>query len=115
METFNNIVAQGDMLIVRIDELPADVRKQEAENGEIVVTHSETGHNHVIKDTENVNMYEAANDNLKAYLVVDNEPVDLIHKRSYHTHETVRIKEGVYAIYRQRQHDVYGEIRAVLD
>ncbi len=115
MKEFDKIMAQGDMLMVRVDTLPDDVNKESAVNGELVVTHSETGHNHVIKESEGVELYQHANDNLKAYLVVENEPVDLVHKRSYHTHETVRINKGVYAIFRQRQEDIYGEIRQVVD
>lgn len=115
MKEFDKIMAQGDMIMVRVDSLPDNVQKQASENGELVVTHSETGHNHVIKDDGNAELYQHDNDNLKAYLVVDNEPVDLIHKRSYHTHETVRINKGVYAIFRQRQEDIYGEIRQVID
>lgn len=112
---FEKVVAQGDMLMVKVDGVPDEVKRQHPINGELIITHSETGHSHVIKESEGVELYQHANDNLKAYLVVENEPVDLVHKRSYHTHETVRINKGVYAIFRQRQEDIYGEIRQVVD
>ena len=115
MKTFEEVAAQGDMIMIKISELPDDAQKQKAEKGEYIITHSETGHNHVIKERDGVSFYSHANDNLRAYLVVDNKDADLIHKRSNHTHETIKISPGVYAICRQRQEDIYGEIRAVVD
>ena len=50
MKTFENIAAQGDFLIIRIDSLPSseEIETFDAENGKYIVAHSETGHNHTM-------------------------------------------------------------------
>lgn len=109
------MAAQGDMLLFRINELPKDVKQVTAKNGQYVVAHSETGHNHAIKEQSGVTFYEHANDNFRAFLVVDNTKALLEHHRSYKQHETIEIEDGVYEIRRQREEDVFGEIRRALD
>lgn len=97
---------QGDVLIIRIDELPEDAIKQEKKGKEWIVAHSETGHHHVVAN-QNVNFYEVANDPLQAYLIINND-VELRHLRSFDTHETQIIGKGIYKIRRQRQNGVEG-------
>lgn len=97
---------QGDVLIMRINELPSDAIQQEKKGKEWIVAHSETGHHHVISN-QSVNFYEAANDPLQAYLVVDND-VELRHLRSFDTHESQIISKGIYRIRRQRQRGIEG-------
>jgi len=50
MKSFNNSAAQGDCLLRRIKKLPEGIKLVEAQNGQYVVAHSETGHNHCIKE-----------------------------------------------------------------
>lgn len=106
MKTFIDCAAQGDILIRRISEIPADAVKQDTENGHHVVAHSETGHHHTIAD-RGVQFYHAANDSMVMYLAVDNE-ADLIHNRSFDTHEPLRIGKGLYEIRRQREYTPEG-------
>lgn len=112
MKTFENQAAQGDMLIRRIDVLPQDNLIRVSDKSDYVLAHSETGHNHVIKETNGVDFYQHANDNFRAYLVVNKDFVDLEHMRSFDTHETLRIKQGVYEIRRQREYTPEGFRRA---
>lgn len=112
-KTFNNIAAQGDVLFRRIDSLPLDVVAAKEENGNYIVAHSETGHNHVIKATPDVQFFRAANDNMLAYLVVNNEAV-LEHMRSFDTHEPIMFKQGIYEVRRQREYTPEG-FRIVVD
>ena len=42
MKSFINSAAQGDCLLLRIEKLPEGLQPTEAENGQLVVAHSET-------------------------------------------------------------------------
>lgn len=102
----DGVVAQGDMIICRIDELPKDVVSAQDENGNYVLAHSETGHNHVVKKQDGVEFYEAvSNDNIKtvAYLVVNNprEKCLVEHMRGFDTHKPFFFDNGIYIIRRQ--------------
>jgi hypothetical protein len=73
-----------------------------AENGEIIVGHSETGHHHVIAAAE-ARLIESG-DPLLAYLDVRGAAASLVHKRSHDTHPTLRLKgKGVRKVVRQRE------------
>lgn len=111
MKTFENCAAQGDMLIRRIDKLPDHIIEAKSECGNFVLAHSETGHNHVVKETPDVHFYQNANDNFIAYLVVDND-AKIEHMRSHDTHETILLKQGVYEVRRQREYVAEGFRRA---
>lgn len=110
MKKFENICAQGDVLIRRIESLPATAAPVDAINGRIVVTHSETGHDHVMlldrKKTPNVEMFQSDNP-LVAWLKV-NRPTALKHLRPHDTHEPIMFSAGVYEIRRQREHSPEG-------
>ena len=106
MKTFINSAAQGDILLRRVDKLPEDITPIPSENGRHVVAHSETGHNHVVQDT-GVQLYQAANDPLVMYLVVDNK-TELRHERSFDTHAPITIDKGKYEIRRQREYTLEG-------
>jgi hypothetical protein len=109
--TFKNIAAQGDLMLRRIDKLPANVKPLLAEKGAFVVAHSETGHNHVIDATHNVALYTSG-DPMISYLEVieatDATEVLLRHLRGFDTHETIIIAPGVFEVRRQREHTPEG-------
>jgi len=111
MKSFKNQAAQGDMLIRRIDALPKNAIKAKSENGSYVLAHSETGHNHVVKESDGVTFYQHANDNFIAYLVVNNE-AKVEHMRGFDTHETINFGKGIYEIRRQREYTPEGFRRA---
>lgn len=128
MKTFENQAAQGDMFIRVIDKLPEGVTEAKEENGNFVLAHSETGHNHVVKKQEGVSFYQSANDDFVAYLVVDTKkvkhPVECKHLRDYDTHETIsfftgdifsKVKDAgkkIFEIRRQREYTPEGFRRA---
>lgn len=112
MRVFRNMAAQGDMLIRRIDKLPVNITALPAENGKYILAHSETGHNHTIKQQENVTFYANDDDPLIAYLVVDNSKCFVEHERGFDTHESIEIDNGVYEIRRQREYTPEGFRRA---
>ena len=98
----NEMAAQGDVLFRRIASLPPDVSEQ-ASDGPIVVTHSETGHHHLIDDPE-VRLYEKrTRDPMICFLSVEGDFADLVHQRPHDTHETLRLRHGIWEVRRQRE------------
>lgn len=98
MRTFNNVCAQGDIYIRRVDKLPDDVVEVPAVNGQVIVTHSETGHNHVMV-ADRVKMFQLPDSIMDCLLVVD-EPTTLEHLRSHDTHEPILFDKGIYHVRR---------------
>lgn len=111
MKTFDKFAAQGDMMLIRIDALPSDAKEVPAANGRHTLTHSETGHDHVVMDRPGIRFFSAM-DEFRAYLVVENEPAELQHLRSFDTHESIEIKPGIYEVRRQREYTPEGFRRA---
>lgn len=106
MKTFDNQAAQGDILIRRITKIPDNAVKQESKGNKYIVAHSETGHHHTM-ESDGVQLYFAANDPMIMYLAVDNT-ANLVHNRSFDTHETIQFKQGLYEIRRQREYTPDG-------
>jgi gentisate 1,2-dioxygenase len=109
--TFVNCAAQGDLLIRRIDKLPAGAKPLLAEAGLFVVAHSETGHNHVIDAKPNVQWYTTDNPMVSYLEVIEAEEATetlLRHLRGFDTHKTVVIPAGVFELRRQREYTPEG-------
>jgi len=112
MKTFDKVAAQGDMMLIRIDALPAGVVPAAAENGRFVLTHSETGHDHIVAERPTIRMFNDAMDLFRSFLVVEEAPAVLEHLRPTDTHESIEIKPGIYEIRRQREYAPEGWRRA---
>lgn len=117
MKTFKNMAAQGDMVIRKIDAIPADAVSVKPEKGAFVLSHSETGHNHVVMDRPAKTGGRAAQlfiDKTNAFIGYLNvlEPCEIEHLRSHDTHETIRVEPGQYEIRRQREYTPEGFRRA---
>ena len=118
-KTFTNIAAQGDFIIIRIDDIPADVEPYEPENGasgpQYVVAHSETGHNHTIVADRKVRAYRPKQTNdedlYRLFFAVE-APAEIVHQRSFDTHETLLVPPGRYEVRRQREYIPEGFRRA---
>ncbi len=111
MKTFTKMAAQGDLLLVKIDALPACAQPVTPVNGAYILAHSETGHNHVVMERPTVRLFSAM-DEFRAYLQVEDEPSVLEHQRSFDTHESVKIEPGIYEVRRQREYTPEGFRRA---
>lgn len=109
----NQPVAQGELLMRKIDALPEGLSKMKTEGGRFIVGHSETGHHHVIPEQEGVVVYANDNDPLSLYLVVDNpkNSVQLDHERSFDTHKPYEFKDGIYHIRRQIEDSPRGFVQ----
>jgi len=89
---------QGDVLLVRVDSLPAGDRKDARGEGQIVLARGEaTGHAHTIEDappgTEFVEIGGVC------FLILT-EAADLVHQE----HGTITVPPGTYTVKRQREY-----------
>lgn len=113
MRTFTNICAQGDVLFRKVDNVSFEntVKEQPNEKNELVITHSETGHNHVmvldrVSDPA-VEMFNDKDNPLLSWIKV-NRPTVLEHQRSFDTHQPILFNPGVYEVRRQREYTPEG-------
>ena len=107
MKKFNKVCAQGDVYITKIaDGVPANAVEVHPEGDHIIVTHSETGHHHVM-EKDSVKMYTLPNSIMDCLLVVEN-PTALRHLRDYDTHEPILFEKGTYRVRRQREYTPEG-------
>ena len=105
-------VAQGDMLIIPIKAIPANVKPASVVGGHFILAHSETGHHHII-DRKKVEVYEAADDAFISYIRTLGDDAEIVHKRDFHTHESLLLKAGQnYEVRRQREYLPEGFRRA---
>lgn len=109
MKKIQNVGAQGDVFFVRmdIDAIPDNMKRAADVGGYHIVAHSETGHHHAVRADGTV-LYEGPADSFTCYLRVDGEFADVVHQRSFDTHETVRLGRGVWKIRRQREYTPQG-------
>lgn len=103
---FKTQAAQGDLLITKIKKLPAGLVAAKSENGFHVVAHSETGHNHVVKERSAQLLIDKTNAFI-GYLNVL-EPCEVEHLRSHDTHQSIALDKGIYEIRRQREYTPQG-------
>lgn len=106
MRTFQNICAQGDVIIRRSDTIPETAIRIAPDGDRIIVTHSETGHHHVM-EADRVELYQDADNPLIAWLRV-NRPATLEHLRPHDTHEPIMFEPGIYKVRRQREYTPEG-------
>lgn len=119
MRTFKTTAAQGDVFFRRVDALPKGLHETAPANGALIVTHSETGHHHVmvldrpaVIEPPAVRLFSGDNP-LVSWLEV-NRPTSLEHRRAHDTHEPILFAPGVYEVRRQREYTPEG-FRAVAD
>lgn len=108
---FSKICAQGDIMFVRINRLPAMAKKIHAEKGQYIVAHSENGGHHIIAECPSVQYFTTDNPMVSYLQVVeatDEAEVLIEHLRSFDTHESIVISPGIYEIRRQREYTPEG-------
>lgn len=115
MKTFTKMAAQGDFIILRINDIPSGVERiNPSPSGHIVVAHSETGHDHVML-AERVTAYKRVDtkeaDLYEMFLSVE-APTEINHLRSFDTHEKLLVPPGNYTVRRQREYVAEGFRRA---
>lgn len=112
MQEVKKCAAQGDVILRKVRSIPK-THAAVPRKGPIIVSHSETGHHHVV-NAEGVTLFEHQTDktSLVCYLQMgDCTSFDVEHLRSYDTHETLRLlgKPGaIWEARRQREHTPEG-------
>ena len=110
------IIAQGDVMLRRLPD-DADVTGTvvPAIDGRLIITHSETGHHHVVC-ADDVTLLERPQDKaaegMEILRAIVRNPTDLVHLRSHDTHAPIRLEPGVYEVRRQREYTPEGYRRA---
>lgn len=102
MKTFDKVAAQGDILITKIDKLPAGLVPIAPEGKHVIVTHSETGHHHVML-AERTKAYKLPDSIMDIFLAVEQGDT-LEHLRPHDTHEAIAFPPGNYHVRRQREY-----------
>jgi hypothetical protein len=100
---------QGDVLIIPVESIPAELEPVERENGHLILAYGEaTGHAHAI-ETRGASLFRDPK-LMTIFLTVSGDPVRLEHDE----HSTIMIPPGQYHVIRQRE---YGpsEIKNVVD
>lgn len=102
MKTFEKTCAQGDIYIIRIDKLPKGLVPVAPEKGRVVLTHSESGHDHVML-AERTKAYRLPDSIMDIFLAVEKGDT-LEHLRPHDTHEPIAFAPGFYHVRRQREY-----------
>lgn len=110
MKTIKTQHRQGDVLIERIDSLPANLTKIAREGGRVILAHGEaTGHAHAISD-ERCDLFRSEQEAGVTFLEVREAVAALKHDE----HSTIALPRGNYRVIRQREYSP-EEIRNVAD
>lgn len=85
-DTSRKSIPQGDCYLIPIKAVPSGAKLTEPENGHYIITHSETGHHHVVAERPDVRQFSGM-DIFRGFLEISgDEPAELIHLREHHTH-----------------------------
>lgn len=110
-DTTRKAIPQGDVYLIPIKAIPAEAKPAQAENGRYIVTHSETGHHHVVMERPDVQMFRGM-DMFRDFLNVGDTPAELVHLRETHTHAPQTIAPGAWLVQRQAAYTPQGWERA---
>jgi len=117
MKEIKNCAPQGDALMFRVKRLPANAKRVSSERGQLLVTHSETGHHHAVEERPGLELYQHPTDPLVGWLRITKgaQHADVVHHRPWDTHETLRLLysdsptgETIFEIRRQRERSPEG-------
>lgn len=121
MTNFAKIAAQGEITLIRIGDVgtatPAGYSAMAAENGSIIVGHSETGHHHVMDATAvSAMVMDRPPEGLRILRLIVAEPTALRHQRGHDTHEALIVPPGAYEVRIGREYDPFQQLaRRVAD
>lgn len=111
-DTTRRAIPQGDCYLVPIKAIPAGATPVEPENGHLIITHSGTGHHHVIAARPDIRQFSGM-DVFRGFLeIAGDEPAELVHLREHHTHAPQTVTPGAWLIQRQAAYTPQGWERA---
>lgn len=101
---------QGDVMIERVEALPAQLTKIEREGGRVILAHGEvTGHAHAISSA-GASLFASELHPDVTFLDVKEAMAELVHDE----HSTIQLPAGTYRVTRQREYSP-EQIRRVAD
>lgn len=100
------ICAQGDLTIIATEFDKEGLSEMTPEDGKLIVGHSETGHNHILK-ANRVKCFMDTNNPFKLFVEVE-EGTPLEHLRSHDTHGSIMLPPGQYQINQGREYTPEG-------
>lgn len=100
MITVKKAAAQGDILFIRVDNIPNGYTESIV-TGPVVLAHSYSGHNHEIAQGQ-AKLYLKSGEGMLSYLQVL-EHCEVVHLRPFDTHETLQLTAGIWEVRRQRE------------
>mgnify|MGYP001577112611 FL=1 len=105
--------AQGDIYLRQVESIPETAQRVSGVNGQLILGHSESGHDHAVCERPGVELYQDPSNGFRAFLKIaltpvalQAEPADLVHhKTGPDAHPTIRFpaKPGNYEILRQQE------------
>lgn len=98
----NKCIRHGEALLVPVKEFPAKAKVFTS----YVVSHSETGHHHVL---ESKHEFEVAVDKEDLYLRLF-EPAKLVHKKSVDKHNTLTVAPGRYKVVYKTEYNPWEQV-----
>ena len=111
-DTSRKAIPQGDCYLIPIKSVPASAEAVAPEGGQFIITHSETGHHHVVMERPDIRQFKAM-DIFRGFLEVSgDEPAELVHLRDHHTPAPQVIAPGAWLIQRQAAYTPQGWERA---
>jgi len=103
MKEVTKFAFQGDIALIRVDSMPKGLE----ESKDNIVALSETHHHHV---AERCRVFKAPS-GMELYLQAIGADIDIVHKRDWDTHETIRLlgePGAIWKIRRQREYTPEG-------
>lgn len=101
-------IRQGDVLLIKRNELPKDAKPVAEENGRIILLRGEvTGHHHSFAVADGVKGFQVGE---KLWVEVP-KAAPLEHQE----HDTIPVPEGIYEMAEQVEDDGLEDARAVAD
>lgn len=102
------IVRQGDVLLRRVDAIPAEAKPVARDNGRVILAYGEvTGHAHQIADPDSAVLLSVAE---RATFLRLTKKAQLVHEE----HAPIDLAPGAYEVIHQREATPWGE-RRVMD
>lgn len=101
---------QGDVLITRVDAIPAGLAVRPRDNGRVILAYGEvTGHAHAIADSDVAAIYDSTEGDGSFFLRIGSA-TGLVHEE----HSRIDLAPGDYKVTQQREYSP-EEIRNVAD
>lgn len=118
MQKFEYAGAQGEVNSYRIDAVPEGCTPVQAENGLLIVGHSESGHHHGFRDDGSVTLLERTKDvpaGMRILYAIIEAPSELMHDAGG-AHEGLLHEPGIYELRISREYNPFlEEARRVKD